>query len=293
MSARTVVTAVVLLGLSGSGVLAANCDTGPIDFSGCKSDVPDFEKRVGPKVEPKRDACDATVSETSGVVTLSLTDATRAGTTTSITLDERSYAARFAAAGRLLARAPMFHATADLDWTGLDGQACHRRGIPFKTYQSVVLTALVWSGPFELALHVVEPPGGRIGSPTSYVFAGRPNLDHSTGLGDLQTFGLPGGTGVQVQLYTLPPERNPRRGEIYYFVEFVSRGNPAGPPFCGSDSKVPAVSRSSTSMPDNWNKREALLPLSLAERHGTTARKRPDISSDGSGSFERRRLRRR
>ena len=201
---------------------------------------PPAVKPVEPVVVPAGDPCQAGVSQADGIVTLSVKDPARADKPVTFTLDDRDYAARFDAQGQLQARAPMFHPIADVTWPGSDGRRCDYRGIAFTNFQSAVLTALIWTGPYDLALHVVEPPGGRIGGAVNYIYPGRPNADHSTGLGDLQSFGTPGSGTAQVQLYTLPTARNPRHGDVYYFVEFVSRGNPARPPFCGSDNQSTA-----------------------------------------------------
>ena len=201
--------------------------------------TPPPAKTVKP-IAPAGDPCQANVSQSDGIVTLSVNDQARADQPVTFTLDDRDYAARFDGQGHLQARAPMFHPTADLAWPGSDGRRCDHRGLTFTNFQTAVLTALVWTGPYELALHVVEPPSGRIGGPVNYVYPGRPNTDHSTGLGDLQRFGDTGSGTAQVQLYTLPTARNPGRGDVYYFVEFVSRGNPARPPFCGSDKQSTA-----------------------------------------------------
>ncbi len=161
---------------------------------------------------------------------------------TSFSLDGRSYAARFDQTGRLAARAPLFKRRGDLEWTGTDGSRCYKRGIVFDDFDTVVVVAIIWSGPYELALHVVEP-GGRLGGPVGYVFPGRPNENGQTGLGSLETFGAPVPGETRVQLYLLPADRNPRQSEITYFVEFASRGNPAQRPFCGNDPTLIAKYR--------------------------------------------------
>lgn len=188
-----------------------------------------------PHVEPApaEDACAADIVERGGILSLSFTDAARAGQQTTVTLDDIVYAARFDGQGRLAAQGPMFHESVDVAWTGAAGSDCHRRGIAFGDFQTAGFTALVWpAGPVDLALHVVEPDGS-LGGPHGYVYPGRPNLDGATGLGELRTFGAPVAGTSRVQLYTLDAKRNPRAGVIYVYVEFVTRGNPARPPYCG------------------------------------------------------------
>ena len=184
------------------------------------------------------DTCKATIAERNGVVMLSLDDPSRADRTTTITLDSLSFAGRFDRAGHLQIEAPLFHRLGDLEWEGDNGQKCHRHGVLFSNWQSTFEIALIWRAQSEgLSLHTVEP-GGRVGGPQYYVFPGRPNLDNSYALGHLQTFGAPVPGTTQVQLYSLPQERNPHDGTIYAFVEFSSRGNPARAPFCGQDIKA-------------------------------------------------------
>ena len=188
--------------------------------------------------DPSADPCAASVSERDGVVSLALEDPARAGQDTRVTLDGLTFSSRFDRGGRLRADVPLLHASGDLAWEGRGGTSCARRGLAFSNYGATFMLALVWDTYVALALHVVEPPGGRIGGVTSYLNPERRNGDGRSGLGVLRVFGeaVPGTT--QVQVYTLPPARNPRRGEIYAFIEFASRGTPARRPFCGDEPKA-------------------------------------------------------
>ena len=194
---------------------------------------------------PKADesaSCAADVSVHEGIVKLSVLDAARAGNRTTFKLDGLTYASHFDSAGRLDAEAPMFHAKADLAWTGRGGQDCAHAGMSFDGVQSSYFVALIWSDPdVRLALHVIEPPNGRLGGARNYVFPGRPNADGASAFGRMQVFGEPVVGTVQVELYTLPADRNAHDGVVYAFVEFASRGNPAVDPFCGSDPHAVAV----------------------------------------------------
>ena len=184
--------------------------------------------------QPSGDTCTADVSERSGIVSLSLDDAARAGRQTTFTLDEITYAASFDDHGHLAAEGPIFHATADLAWTGTGGSECHRRGIAFSNFSGAAFAALVWpAGTVQLGLQVVEPEG-RLGGPRGFVSLERPNLDLSAGRGRLLRFGAAVAGTSQVELYTIGPDRNPHQGFVYLFVDFVTRGNPAQRPYCGS-----------------------------------------------------------
>jgi len=145
--------------------------------------------------------------------------------------------------GRLRFEAPILDRTADIRWSTKAGASCERKGIVFSHFGTSYVTALIWDGKYDLDLHVVEPPDGRIGGPDHYVSQRRPNLELRYGLGTLRRFGLRGsapdvagpvaGTS-QVLLYALPPQNQRGEGDIYFHVEFASRRNPAIPPFCGA-----------------------------------------------------------
>ena len=185
---------------------------------------------------PPAQPCQATVSEKAGIVALDLSDATRAGRAAMITVDEITYAANFDSAGQLHFEAPIFHAIADLSWTGQANTYCRRNAVTFDNFASAAFTALIWEGSYDLNLNVVEPPDGRVGGAVRYVYPGRPNTDLKTGWGFLRSFGQPVAGTSRVWLYTLPSDRNPGGEGFFYFIEFASRGNPARPPYCGGDS---------------------------------------------------------
>jgi hypothetical protein len=186
---------------------------------------------------PVAQPCQATVSEKAGIVALDLSDATRAGRAAMITVDDIIYAASFDSAGQLHLEAPIFHAIADLSWTGQSNTYCRRNAVAFDNFASAAFTALIWEGPYDLNLNVVEPPDGRVGGPVRYVYPGRPNTDLKTGWGFLRSFGQPVAGTSRVWLYTLPSDRNPGPEGFFYFIEFASRGNPARPPYCGGDGE--------------------------------------------------------
>ncbi len=149
------------------------------------------------------------------------------------TLDGFTYAARFDGAGHMRLMAPLFHGDGALHWTGANGAACRKPGIRFDDFDSAYFIALVWEGPYDLDLRIVEPPDGRVGGPTHYVAPEQPNLDLSRGSGFLRSFGEPVAGASRVWLYSVPRTSAPGDGQLIAFVDFASRGNPARPPFCG------------------------------------------------------------
>jgi len=182
------------------------------------------------------DPCQANVTEKDGIVTVDMTDTTRAGQAINIAVGEFTYATSFDPIGRVRFEAPILGSTADVHWLTKSQASCDRKGVAFSHFDTTYFTALVWDGAYNLALHIVEPPDGRIGGPNHYVYPDRPNLDLKTGLGFLRKFGAPVAGTSQVQLYTLPPQNQPGEGDLWFHVEFVSRGNPAKPPYCGGNA---------------------------------------------------------
>jgi hypothetical protein len=180
------------------------------------------------------DACQANISEKDGVVTVDIADTSRANQDINIKVGDLIYAASFDPIGRLRLEAPIFARSADIHWLTKGQTPCDRRGIAFTHYDTTYFTALIWEGKdYDLVLHVVEPPDGRIGGLDHYVYPKRPNLDLKTGLGSLRKFGKPVAGASQVLLYTLPPQNQRGEGDIWFHVEFASRGDPARPPYCG------------------------------------------------------------
>ena len=187
---------------------------------------------------PSGDACAATISESEGIIRLSLTDAARAGKALTVSVDDfgdelrLDYDARFDASGNLALTAPIFHENAPVQWESASGATC-RQTVRFVGFDHAFRAALVWSGPVVLALHVVEPTGS-IGSASHYVSPSRPNLALGPGsYGLMREFGARDAK-LHVQLYSVPSGQNPRdKSPVSFHVENVSRGNPAAPPFCG------------------------------------------------------------
>ena len=189
---------------------------------------------------PHADPCAATLTENDGVIRLSLADAARAGKTLAVGVDDfgddlhLNYDASFDASGQLQLSAPIFHENAVVQWEGAGGQPCQQT-VRFSGYSHAFRTALIWTGPVVLALHVVEPTGA-IGSASHYVSPSRPNLGLGPGsYGFLREFGE-GGSKLHVQLYSVPSGKNPRdNSPVSFHVENVSRGNPTTAPFCGDN----------------------------------------------------------
>jgi hypothetical protein len=197
--------------------------------------VPELPPRSNAPAAPPSTGqpCQHSLREESGVVTLSLRDPGRANQSFSFRADGLPYLANFDGSGALEARAPIFHETAEISWSDGDGKTACKASVTFQSFRYVYLTALVWSGPYELGLHVTEPDGMKIGSVAVASEAAEAPAAASGGLGTIESFGLPGGDGTHVLLYRPKAiARPPQAGEIYFFIEFLSRGNPAHAPFC-------------------------------------------------------------
>lgn len=191
--------------------------------------VPSGESRPAPPPPPPPavEPCAATIDEHDGVVTLEVVDAARSGQTSTVTLDGNNYTGAFGDDGRMRLDAPLLHNTGDLLWTGRNGVACERPSLRFANYETAFFFALVWTGSFELALHVQQEDG-------TWLPPEQPGDMSSHPLGVLRRFGGSAPGSTQVWLYSVA--RGAVRiadGSTWAFVDFVSRGNPARPPFCG------------------------------------------------------------
>lgn len=175
-----------------------------------------------------RDRCHLEISVQRDVVTFKTIDPARAGQIFDYSVDNFRFVTRFDATGRLDASGPLLQENTRLGWKAGDGTAC-ATSIDADTLPDTVATALVWSGRYELDLHVREPNGASLSR-------AQPS---TASLGQVQSFGTPGGgrNGTRVLLYSAPRSRLPSGSgtTLYFDVEFVSRGNPAQPPWCGAD----------------------------------------------------------
>lgn len=195
-----------------------------------------FWKRQPPPAPPARvlpsvPVCQADIAERDGVVTIALTDPARRLQRATVTIDDITYTASFDVSGSLHAAGPLFHPFADIGWPDHGGAACHRQ-VTFPGFASAYRTALVWQGTAEMALHVGEA-GAKPGDVTHYVSAWRPNNDFAAGDGEIVSFGEAAADTSRVQLYRVPADRQKAPDDPAYFVEAVSRGNPAVAPYCG------------------------------------------------------------
>jgi hypothetical protein len=184
--------------------------------------------------------CLADVAERDGIVTVGMVDAGRGGQRLKLTVDGIVYAATFGSSGVLQVRAPLFHPFAEVTWADSNGTQC-RKPVTFTGFATAYRAALVWQDSADLALHVGES-GAKPGDPAHYVSALRPNRDLSAGDGEMLTFGEQAAGASRVQLYRVPLDRQPIVDPPSFFVEFVSRGNPAAEPYCGTSPEAqPAI----------------------------------------------------
>ncbi|MBV9703321.1 MAG: hypothetical protein JO163_11380, partial [Methylobacteriaceae bacterium] len=147
-------------------------------------------------------------------------------------LDKFTTTARFDAKGHLHFQAPMFTEKSTLTWILPDHTTC-RRSVTFSKYQETFVAAVLWTGPIDLDLRVVEP-GAAIGASSGYAAREQPNADLRTGLGAWRSFGGSDPAGPRIQYYSILGYQPTLRGQtVSFFVQFTSRQNPAQEPFCG------------------------------------------------------------
>jgi hypothetical protein len=184
------------------------------------------------KPKPPQTGCTEQVSSPipidSGVAQLEFSSPCRKGELLPIAADDLNYEIRFGASGKLTASIPLFHDKVEIAWKQADGSTA-RQIATFGTIRDAFAIALVWPAKVELSLHVLETSGLTGGSEVRFDQQSQRPIN---GIGGMRAF-RSDGRGVNIDLYTLPIQRNPRRGNLPYRVEFVSRGTRPALPFCG------------------------------------------------------------
>jgi len=160
-----------------------------------------------------------------GVLTLAVTDPTRAGQTIPVAVGDVALSATFGPAGRLQLRAPLLGESAAVRWAGSADATCESTAV-LASDGALLRVALVSSGAGALDLHVIEP-NAWFGGPSGHISNLAPNADKARGAGAIETFGNRDGSRVVV--YAVDPARIPAGGLINAFVQPDS----AGIPSCG------------------------------------------------------------
>ena len=124
-----------------------------------------------------------------GLLSMTLVDRSRAGSSMIVKVGDLDYRATFAADGRLGLVAPSLSDAPVFQWAHADGTPCRQVSAAARSPRLSI--ALVWAGYAGLEMHVIEP-NSWLGSPVGHVSSSRPNLDGTHGAGKFRTFGHPG-----------------------------------------------------------------------------------------------------
>ncbi len=169
--------------------------------------------------------------EEDGVVTLDIVNPCRRGAAVDVSADGMKLRANFSGDGLATFEFPLFHERAEIAWLRADGKL-DKTAVAFSGFKEAVRIALVWRSRVALALHVVEP-GAELGGVAGHIQVepsaskGASTLGaDETSMSDAEPFG-------SLEVYSLPPEGNPGKGLLSYYVEFVSRGETPNGLFCG------------------------------------------------------------
>jgi len=204
---------------------------------------PEPEPEPQPQPQPVPPGCADQVSVPSGVaeglVDIAIVNPCRQGQAVRITGDDLDYEFQFDGQGRAKAQVPIFRESGRITWQQADGSSS-ARSVAFMGIRDAFKIALVWTTKVELALHVLEPSALFQGA-NSDVYRDGQSGRSSDGYGRIQFYSRARSAGINIDLYSLPMQRNPRRGILPFHVDFVSRGKQAAPPYCqGSDLAAPA-----------------------------------------------------
>ncbi|MFZ1896482.1 MAG: caspase family protein, partial [Rhodoplanes sp.] len=198
-----------------------------------KKDAPKPDEKQA-SIEPRPGGCadQVALTESHGIADLQIINPCRKGTVLSVTAGPFALQANFDAQGKARLRIPLFQETTDIVWTGGDGKT-NKESVRFTGFRDAFRVGLLWRQPIDLQLHVVEP-GGSVNSPKGHVWRNRPNADFQAGVGSLRIDAAGASGAERVEVYDIPPQRNPRNGLFKVYVDFVARGDTAAPPYCGT-----------------------------------------------------------
>lgn len=190
------------------------------------------EKRASLEPRPSGCADQVALAESRGIADLQIVNPCQKGKALSVTAGPLTLQASFDAQGTAQLRIPLFQETTDIAWTGADGKTS-KQFVRFPGFRDAFRVGLVWRQPVDLQLHVVEP-GSSVNSPKGHVWRSRPNADFQAGVGSLQVDAAGASGAERVEVYDIPPQRNPHGGLFKVYVDFAARGDTAAPPYCGA-----------------------------------------------------------
>ncbi len=184
--------------------------------------------------DPVSATCAASLTGTEhGVVTLAVSDPSRAGQTATIAIDDLSYRAAFDAKGALRFDAPLFAQQGVVSWDRPNATPCEKRVVMPKA-SGMLRVALVSSGDVALDLHVIEP-NAWFGGPSGHISNLNRNEDQSRGAGRVQTFG-DGFGAARTVVYTIDAARIAPGGVLNAFVN-PSASDTKGSAACTQDAQ--------------------------------------------------------
>lgn len=166
-------------------------------------------------------------TEDQGLVEVMLSNPCRKGAVARIEAEGLTLAASFDDNGHARILLPLFHPEVEIRWQAAD-EAMKNKRVRFSGFRNALRVALIWHDPVDLDLHVVEP-GATFGASSGHV-----SPDHLTsGLGIMHVDGHSQPTGDRVEVYDLPPERNPHEGLFKVYVDVAATDTGARSSPCG------------------------------------------------------------
>lgn len=172
------------------------------------------------------------LNEARGVVDFRITSPCRPGAAFSVNAGPLSLQTAFDKEGKARLQIPLLQESTDVTWTAGDGTT-KTEPVRFAGARDAFRIALVWRQPVDLQLHVVEP-GGSVNGEKGHVWRKQPNEDFKSGVGSLQIDADSAAGASRVELYDVPPARNPHNGLFKVYVDFAARGDVAAAPYCGT-----------------------------------------------------------
>jgi hypothetical protein len=166
-------------------------------------------------------------TEERGLVDVVLSNPCRKGVAARIEAEGLTLRAMFDDDGHARVLVPLFHSEADIRWQAAD-ETMQNKHVRFAGFRDALRVAVIWHDPVDLDLHIVEP-GATFGAPRGHLSPDR----LTSGLGVMHVNRRAEPTGDRIEVYDLPPERNPHEGLFKVYVDVAAPDTATRSAGCG------------------------------------------------------------
>jgi hypothetical protein len=166
-------------------------------------------------------------TEDRGLVDVVLSNPCRKGGAARIEAEGLTLRAMFGDDGHARVLVPLFHSEGDIRWQAAD-ETMQNKHVRFAGVRDALRVAVIWHDPVDLDLHIVEP-GATFGAPRGHLSPDR----LTSGLGVMHVSHRSEPTGDRIEVYDLPPERNPHDGLFKVYVDVAAPDTATRSAACG------------------------------------------------------------